>query len=305
MARPTLLSLSTRAGRALSPSVLRAVAQRALEGFHVSLCLHRVAPRRRPTDWQPALTIHPDELDAAVELLLAARPGDRWLTLSFDDGYADAVAAIAARAPRWPHVRFSCFVCPQKLERRAGYRWDLVERALAQGVTRADALHLLDAPVDLSRENEREDLRALAEDDDFRLATVEEVRALQRLPNVTVGNHSNVHLRATGLRDEVVREEYRKSCDDFTRLFGPLREAAFPFGTPRAEFDARHVAMWRLVGDFFLWSTEGRPFRPEERLPRAVLPRYPVDGRLSAQELVAWVAARAVKFRVRGAEFHY
>jgi len=305
--RPTLMSLSTRAGRALPGPLLERLAGEALAPFHVALCLHRVAARRRPTDWQPALTTDPGDLDAAVEQLLAARRGPkaRWLTLTFDDGYADSAEYIAARAPRWPDVDFRFFICPRKTERRAGFRWDLAERALARGVPREEALAVLDAPVDLAAENERDDLRALGDDADFRLATVDEVKALQALPNVLVGPHTNVHVRATALPDEVVREEYRQTVADFTRLFGPVREAAFPFGTPVKEFDARHVALWRALGDFPVWTTESRPFRPEERKPRAVLPRYAVDGRFSAAELVGWVTARAVKFALRGKAHHF
>jgi peptidoglycan/xylan/chitin deacetylase (PgdA/CDA1 family) len=305
--RPTLLSLSTRAGRSLPTALLRRLAGQALAPFHVALCLHRVAPRRRPTDWQPALTHEPGELDAAVELLLSARPphGDRWLTLAFDDGYVDSLEYIATRAPRFPDVDFRFFICPAKVERRAGFRWDLVERALARGVPRAEALSLLDAPVDLATENDRADLRALGDDPDFRLATVDQLRQLQSLPNVLLGPHTNVHLRATALPDDVVREEYRQSVADFTRLFGPPREVAFPFGTPAHEFDARHVEMWRALGDFPVWTTEPRPFRPEERQPRAVLPRFGADGRFTAAELVGWVTARAVKFAARGSDHRF
>lgn len=300
--RPTLFSLSTRAGRALPAPVLRRLAGRALHALNAALCLHRVARERRPTDWQPMLTSHPDELDAAVELLLESRPDarERWLTLSFDDGYADSAEYIATRAARYPQVQFAFFVCPEKLETRAGFRWDLAERALSRGASRDEAVALLHAPVDLATENQREDLRALGDDADFRLCTVDEVRALKRFPNVLVGNHTNVHLPATTLPEDVVREEYRRSLDAFTRLFGAPAEVAFPFGTPVKEFAAPHVAAWRALGGFVVWTTESRPFRPEERKPGAVLPRYAVDGRLSGAELVAWMAARAAKFSLRG-----
>lgn len=303
--RPTLLSLSTRAGQVLPRAALRRLAGRALAGLNVSLCLHRVARRRRPTDWQPELTISPDALDDATQTLLDARGDAGWLTLSFDDGYADSAEYIATRAGRWPGVRFAFFVCPEKLEQRAGFRWDLVERALAGGAPRHEALKLLDAPLSLDLENRRDDLRALASDPDFRLATVAEVKALMHLPNVTVGNHTNMHARATGLADAVAAEEYRRSHEAFSRLFGPATEVAFPFGTPGLEFSATHVAQWRALGDFTLWTTESRPWRPSEYRPGAVLPRFAVDGRLSGDALVAWIAARAAKYTLRGSPHHF
>src|SRR5205814_921273 len=128
-------------------------------GLGVSLCLHRIAPRPRPTDWQAGLSIPAHELDALIELLLEAKPAR--LSVTFDDGYREVATWLAARAPRFPQVDFTFFVCPEKIETRAGFRWDLVEEALKAGLDRR--AELLAEPVDLRRENERRELRSLTE----------------------------------------------------------------------------------------------------------------------------------------------
>jgi peptidoglycan/xylan/chitin deacetylase (PgdA/CDA1 family) len=287
------------AGGALPPLALRPVLRAALDGLSLALCLHRASPAARPGEFQPGLDMRPEAIDALLELLLSARPGPArgWLTVTFDDGYQDAARYLASRAGRFPEVRFLFFVCPQKLEQRAGFRWDLVEQELRGGRAREEALALLDAPTELEGENARPELRALAARPEFALAGLEEARALTRLPNVELGNHTNLHIPSARLPLEVARADFERSGADFERLFGPLKHFAFPYGTPRAHFRAEHVALLRALGPFDIWSTESRPYRPGEG---GVLPRFPVDGSRSPAALAGWLAARAVDFKVRG-----
>ncbi len=293
-----------RMGRSMPTPVLRRTLRGALDGHHLALCLHRVSERHRDTDWQKYLTIAPAELDALIELLLSSRDG-RWLTISFDDGYRDAAEYVASRASRYPEVELVFFVCPEKTERRAGFRWDLVEERVRAGQPLARAVQEMEQSFDVARENSRGELRALADAADYALAGLDAVRALARYPNVTLGNHTNCHFKATRLSIDDAREEYRRSTADFVRLFGPQRQFAFPFGTPRHHFDRRHVELLRGLGDHLIWSTEARPYRPEERRPGAVLPRFPIDGTRSFRETAAWIASRAAYFRLRGSRHDF
>lgn len=294
--------MAHRAGEKLPTPALKTLLRGAVRGFGVSLCLHRMLPQRRATDWQPGLNMPPAELDALLELLVASQPryAARWLSVTFDDGYADSAQYIASRAARFPDVEFTFFVCPGKLEARTGFRWDLAEEAMKAGRPRDEAIAGTDVAVELERENAREELKALSKHPDYALASVEEVNALLKFPNVRLGNHTNLHVSAMRTPDDVVRGDYSTSKAQFERLFGPMAQFAFPYGTPVHHFGPRHVEMLRALGQFEIWTTEARPYRLEERRPGAVLPRFPVNGGRTARELAGWIAARCLDFRVRG-----
>jgi len=289
--------VADRLGRILPTPVVKRLVAQALGRQNVALCLHRVLEERRPTDWQPSLTIPPAELDALISLLLATRKRTPrpWLTVTFDDGYLDAARYIESRVVRFPDVEWIFFVCPAKLEQRAGFRWDAGERSHAADPARSAAAEVM-APMDLASENARAPLREVAALPDYALASVEDCLRLQRLPQVSLGNHTNSHHLQTRLTPDQVQVEYQQSLRDFTRLFGEQRHFAFPFG----DYAARHVSALRALGDYILWSTEPRPHAPGERVRGAVIPRYAVDGQDSHQAIALWIAARALVARVQG-----
>ncbi len=267
----------------------------ALGDLEACLCLHRVLPGA-PDPKRAAFNHPPDRLDDLVDLLLSSRPGakGRWLTLAFDDGYADAADWVARRAPSLPEVNFLFFVCPEKTELRAGFRWDVPQLA---DTTK-------DGPLPGTEENARPELLEAATRPQNRLATLAEVRALAQFPNVTLGNHTNLHLPLTRLSHAQAAAELSGSRDAFVRLFGPQTQFAFPFGTPGLSFDKRHVALLRELGTELIWSTEPRPFAVDERVTGALLPRLAVDGRWSLYAQAAWIARCALAFRGRGPRFH-
>ena len=125
-------------------------------------------------------------------------------------------------------------------------------------------------------------------------------RELKRLPNVTLGNHSNVHHRPVLLTDAQARAEYAASVRDFERLFGPCKHFAFPYGVPGIDFGRRDVALLRSLGSFLVWSTEPRPFGAHERLPGAVLPRFAVDGTRTWKQTALQIAVHALRTRLPG-----
>jgi hypothetical protein len=249
--------------------------------------MHRVSRKHRDI-----LTMPETELDAFLEGAVHARPTPSqtpgsWLTVAFDDGYDDACYYIETRARRFPDVEWLLFVCPDKAERRVGFRWDL-----------PTVDHV--SPRDIDTENRREDLRAAARLQDCHLASVKQARSLQLLPNADVGNHTNCHFRPVDLPLPRFEEELARSSADFARLFGSQRHFAFPFGTPEEDFDRRHVEVLRAIGDFVIWTTARQPYRPEHRRPGAVLPRFPVDGRRTPVQLAFWIALLSLRARTRG-----
>ncbi len=188
-----LNQLLSQAGAQLPRSMQRQIVGQSLGDFDVALCLHRVAEQRRPTDLQPAMTIAPNALDSLIEFLLSTRnkPKPGWLTVSFDDGYLDAANYIDDRAQRFRDVQFSFFVCPEKSHRQVGFRWDLAEEQVKQGVSPLQAASDMDQTLDLATENDRSDLTALAKLSEYALASIDRILALRRHPNVIIGNHFN------------------------------------------------------------------------------------------------------------------
>ena len=296
-------SFSSAVLRALAGTNLQALSaafRRALGGRRLALCFHRVADRRRDGELLPKLTMAAPEIDALIGFLLhAAGRRDRWLTVSFDDGYRDSAGYVLDRAPRWPQVEWLYFVCPEKTERLVGFRWDLAE-VLRREQPSLDRDSILFAPVDPGAENLRQDLRRLAARPEFALAELQECLRIQRLPNAALGNHSNAHQRAVLLTPEQFRADLDGSMSDFGRLFGPPRHFAFPFGVPEADFGASHVAAVRAHGPVEIWSTEPRPYHPRERESLAVLPRFAVDGTRSWRESLAHIILRSLRRGGRG-----
>ena len=295
-----LLGRVTRFGRHLPEAALRALLRATLGDRLLALCLHRIGD----SPWLRAATIAPctiaaERLDRLIELLLASRPSAAsWLSVTFDDGYDDAASYVASRAQRYARVEFIFFVCPEKTERGAGFRWDAVDEATRAGHRPSPGL--VGTPSDVRLENEHEALRGLGRRHPYRLADVESVRALARLPNVTLGNHTNGHFRPCLLTDEQASVEYSRSAEDFGRLFGPAQHFAFPYGTPYFDVEPRHARIAAALGGPLLWSTEGRPYERAERRPGALLPRFPVDGTMDHRQIATQVAVRSALFRLRG-----
>lgn len=301
-------ALSGAATALLPDAALAPALGASLGSLDVALCLHRVAPPAPTDSWLPETVIPSETLDALIERLTApdAEGRRRRLTVSFDDGYSDAAAYVASRALRFPAVEFLYFVCPEKSERRAGFRWDAVELARRRGLPLRQARTLMSAPFELEQENRRGELAALGDDPRFRLATVAELRDLWRLPNVTLGSHTSLHAKASELPLTTFVEDVERSQADFQRLLGRrAAHFAFPFGTPGRQFDSRHVRAVRAAGAEFLWSTEARPFSASERQVSGVLPRFPVDGSAGVHRTLGWIAARALRYRTFGTRHRF
>ena len=285
-----LLLWALETHRALPLPLLKRFLRQALDGACVALCLHRVKLGPGPLHGAPDMMIRESELDRLLELLVeaGAAEGPHPLLVSFDDGYADAAQYAISRHDRFPGVEWVFFVCPEKLAKRAGFRWD------AQPESDAAA-----PPHDPARENERSELRGLADREDCRLLGVEECGELRRKSNVRLGNHTNCHFRQVDLPLAESRREIVGSRDAFEALFGKTEHFAFPFGAPQTEFGEEHVRLARDAGYAFLWSTESRPYAPDERVHGAVLPRFAVLGSWPATKYATYIAASAARFRLR------
>ena len=270
--------------------VMRVLLGRVLDGTHVAVCLHRVDDGSRGASTAMDTVIHPSELDQLLGILVASRPSAAkpWLMVCFDDGYADAAEYVESRLTRFPDVRWLFFVCPEKLKKRAGFRWDLNPSTAG-----AD---MMAPPFDVRTENDRADLRELGDRADCRLMTIEECRKIALQPNVILGNHTNCHFKQTQIPLDDARYDMEVSRREFEDLFGRTDHFAFPFGTPQKEFADEHVRLARGLGYKYVWSVDRRPYFPEEQ---GVLPRYPIFGTWPATKTALAILLQAAKWRWR------
>jgi hypothetical protein len=279
-------------------SLLRRWLAWSVRDLCIALCFHRVSAQKRATDPQPELTVAPEVLDELLAFLTSSMPvAPAQLFLCFDDGYADAANYVAARAPFHSSVQWLFFVCPEKTEKRAGFRWDLFEATTGGQKCGANLDSFLDADLDIDAENRRPELRRIAESGDFRLATVTECAQLESLRNVSLGNHTNCHFRLTALSKEQAERELRASTSDFERLWGACRHFAFPFGGPIQDFTTDHVQIINQARPVLSWSTQQRPFRPAEIAPGVVLPRFTVYQFGNVKAMVMKICLLSTLFR--------
>lgn len=290
------------AAQLLPTSLLLSLFGRAVSGLRIALCLHRVAERRRPTELMPITTASPSELDKFLHLVRCARGSEPMgLAMTFDDGYQDAWEYVRTRAPRHLDVEWLFFICPEKTLERIGFRWDVCEVHHYGSESSHRVASFLNEAPDVDAENRREDLRRIAAHPAFRLATREQCLELLALPNVQLGNHSNSHLSPVALSVEDLRRDVRRATSLFQEHFGPQRHFAFPFGTPGVFVRSEQVQAVHDVTNAVQWSTEGRPYAPEERAPGALLPRFPIDGTKPARTWMLEIALHALRYRMRRA----
>lgn len=263
----------------------------------VATAFHQIVDERRPHEGAASCNHLREEFHETLAFLDAMSKTSAEMWITFDDGYRTAAEIVDEIAPRFPTLKFVFFVCPEKIAEQVGFRWDAWER-----------LHSSDAPVvpfeefhgqpATPNENRREDLRAAASDERFRLATVEQCVALLRHPNVRLGNHSNRHVALTSLTPAEAAEEIRASHEQFRKLFNETEHFAFPYGTPGVSYNDEHVAALRTHGYRYIWSTEGSGFRQGSQ-DRAVLPRIPMNGLATVEETKGTLVKYLVKARVR------
>lgn len=281
--------------------VLRAFLRESLRDLSLALYLHRVGETHRPTDVQKGLTIKGSSLDVVLDELSALAPHTK-VIVSFDDGYEDAADYVATRAPRFADLRFLFNICPEKLEQRAGFRWDLLEQLRRENAApEQDREQFFWQGAKVSEENQRTELKGLADTETFRLATVEQVKALAAHPNVSLGNHSNCHFPLARLDDAEMHKEITTSKAMFEHHFGPMKHFAFPFGYPGLHFGMREVTLLRELGAEHIWCTRESPYAASWDRPGAVLPRIQLVGTWSVKHMLLWIAQRAAVYRIRRA----
>jgi hypothetical protein len=311
---PTILNWGNLGGRPRD-RVLRSVASCLSESWLaraygcavgdlcIALCFHRVRMHRRPTDPLPSLTIEPAKVDALLRMMLPHHQRQRRsrLTISFDDGYADAIDYVEKKAPALPSVEWLVFVCPEKIARRVGFRWDGWELRRQRDPGVPTLRNALSAGGTAREENNNGWLQGLADQPAWQMISQDQLQRLATSGHVRIGNHSNSHLPAATLAREDLVADVQSADDMLAATVGAVEHFAFPFGYPGRHFGKPEVEALRTAfGDrpMILWSTETRPYRADERDAGAVLPRFVPDGTWSAKALVLWLTVQICRFRL-------
>lgn len=274
----------------------------------VILMYHRVAA---PGDDTYGLAVTPDRFNAHAEHLARLgcvvplaeirQPGNSLkIALTFDDGYADNATTAApllasAGLPAtyfittgrlggqhfwWDRLATGLlgeYPKPTGIDVSVGGRdvWVALNDAEARR-TSLSFLHwrLLPLPPDelLATVNELlAQLGAPEPPDDAFTMTVDQLRAMSRLPQVEIGAHTRTHVQLKGQTERVQQHEVMGSVADLAAILGqPVTSFAYPFGGHRAVGDLA-PRLTREAGCIVACTTERGPVvgrSDHHRLPR-------------------------------------
>jgi peptidoglycan/xylan/chitin deacetylase (PgdA/CDA1 family)/SAM-dependent methyltransferase len=247
-----------------------------------------------------------------LDVLLSAPHGtlpERALALTFDDGYVDNLHAAAHIVEAGMAATF--FLTTAHIATRGEYWWDTLERVLLRTPALPTRLELTVDGVSRGFPTELPEQRAAAhwqlhplmvrarlEDRDRMVARVrewagdsqvgpgpllaDEIRALSRLPGMTVGAHGVHHLALPAQALDVQAREVEASCETLRRLTGqPVNLFAYPYGD--TSWDAADVVRSRG-----LWGVTCVEARVEDSFDAAQAPRLDVK-RWRVEDLAARV----------------
>ncbi len=265
----------------------------------ISLCLHRVTRQRSKFNPYPPTTIEESKLDKIIEhsLPIHKKTGS-YFTLSFDDGYKDALEYYLKNKQQYSGAEWQFYICPIKSKVRSGFTWDFYEKSCEEGALHEDFSHFL-KKIQAMNDNQRESLlKDLGNDSRFLLAQPYEWKQISQDQNVILGNHSNFHLSFADLNEKNMLHEIEESIRDFNDLFGETQHFAFPYGTPYIRFTKRNVQALREKSNYIIWSTAEYSYQKKERSLGNVMPRIVVDGTLEWQEVFMYIAVRSTITRV-------
>ena len=273
--------------------------RRRSDGGAVVLLYHRVAA----LEHDPlGLAVAPGRFAEQMELLagrvvplaqLVAERAPGSVAITFDDGYADNVPALAGLG-----LPVTLFVSTGQVDEGRGFWWDQLGR-LAPVPARAE-LHGQDRAWrdgGAAREALQRELQACAPeqiaaaleqlglagppDPGDRPMTVAELRGLHAA-GVAVGAHTRSHRGLAYAPDRDQRVEIERSRDDIENWLGEAPRAfSYPFGVPGADVSATTMRLVREAGFAFALVNAPRAVGPRDdafAIPRFAAPDVGADA---------------------------
>ena len=219
---------------------------------------------------------------APADLANGLDPGGRYALISFDDGYANNLAALTVL--REFDVPATFFVSANHVAEGRAYWWDVLYRRRVKQGRRPDeiageqealkALTHREIEAALQREFGAAALSPEGELD--RPMTEAELAVFAREPQVTVGNHTADHAILT-VHDDAEAVTQIRACQDYlTKVTGAAPDV---IAYPNGDHDARVVALARREGLTLGFVTEPRRARlPLSADGAMTIGRYALDG---------------------------
>lgn len=253
-------------------------------------------------DWAARHGIDIVSLDEAIRRL--RKGGDRFLVLTFDDGFRDNLE-IALPILRAAEAPFAVYVATGFTERSANPWWMTLEEV----VRRADAVahpdrsgRTLPAASTAEKNKAAEELaawlRSVSETEqraaadwlaerhgvdvgglvDAAFMTWDELRELAAEPLATIGAHTHNHVALAKLGRDEARAEVLRSADLLeTHLGARPRHFAYPYGYPSAVGARDHRLLAELEFDTAVLTSPG-VLRPGNLAAPTALPRISMNG---------------------------
>jgi peptidoglycan/xylan/chitin deacetylase (PgdA/CDA1 family) len=279
-----------------------------LRGGAVVLLYHRVAA----VDDDPlGLAVHPDRFAEQMEVLadrvvpldeLLDERASGSIAITFDDGYADNLAALTGL-----QLPVTLFVSTGHVEQGLAFWWDQLGR-LAPGPLRVSidgrdrAWRTRQAAREaLQRELQARDAEQIAAALDQagvggpppaseRPMTIEELRGLHAA-GVTVGAHTRTHRGLAYAPQAAQREEIERSRDDLAAWLGETPGAfSYPFGVPGADVGPTTVRLVQEAG--FGCAVVNDPRTVHRGDDRFAIPRFAAPD-LAADAFERWLRPHA------------
>ena len=209
-------------------------------------------------------------------------PDGRYVLISFDDGYANNLAALPVL--REFDVPATFFISANHVAEGRAYWWDVVyRRRLRQGRRPDEIGREQEALKALPHNQIAAGLRrefgaaALAPEGELdRPMTEAELAEFARDPHVSLGNHTADHAILTVYGDDEAAAQIRACQDYLARVTGAAPDV---IAYPNGNYDARVVAIARREGLSLGFVTEARRMRlPLSRERAMTIGRYCLTG---------------------------
>lgn len=249
-------------------------------------------------------------MDEAVRRILNGHKGNRFVAITFDDGYRDN-AEIAAPILRKYEAPYTIFVATGLIEGTAYLWWDALEEIIrrqsgllvkiagesvefdcATAAAKSDTYHkLLDFLTnDVDEEEQRRwvnelatlykvDLEIMRSEE---MMTWQEIRDLARDPLCTIGAHTIHHYAVARLSEQNARLEMQEGARILhAELGAPPKHFAYPYGYPAAAGKRDFQTASKLDFDSAVTTRPGVIY-PGHRHHMAALPRISLNGHFQA-----------------------